>query len=242
MKSKCLIVDDEPLARKLLLGYIAKIESLELVRECSSAIEAGNFIRTTKIDLLFLDIQMPELNGMQFISTLKNPPSVIITTAYRDFAPEAFDINAVDYLLKPISFERFAKSVNRFFDKQTELTAIDNTSLVSPSAFIYLKADRKSHRVMLSDIRYIESLDDYVKVHLTGSTLITRENISSLEAALPGVSFVRIHRSYIINTNFITSISADTIEIDQKCLPMGRAFKKSALALLNLKISKEQKS
>jgi DNA-binding LytR/AlgR family response regulator len=238
MKSKCLIVDDEPLARKLLQGYVAKIESLELVRECSSAIEAGNFIRTTKIDLLFLDIQMPELNGMQFISTLKNPPAVIITTAYRDFAPEAFDINAVDYLLKPISFERFAKSVNRFFDKQAELIIHENAT-ASLSAFIYLKADRKNHRVMLSDIRYIESLDDYVKVHLVGSTLITRENITSLESALPPQSFVRIHRSFIVNTSFISAISAEAVEIDGKYLPFGRAFKKSALALLNIKTAKE---
>ncbi len=238
MKSKCLIVDDEPLARKLLQGYVAKIESLELVRECSSAIEAGNFIRTTKIDLLFLDIQMPELNGMQFISTLKNPPAVIITTAYRDFAPEAFDINAVDYLLKPISFERFAKSVNRFFDKQAELIIHENAT-ASLSAFIYLKADRKNHRVMLSDIRYIESLDDYVKVHLVGSTLITRENITSLESALPPQSFVRIHRSFIVNTSFISAISAEAVEIDGKYLPFGRAFKKSALALLNIKKAKE---
>ena len=238
MKSKCLIVDDEPLARKLLQGYVAKIESLELVRECNSAIEAGNFIRTTKIDLLFLDIQMPELNGMQFISTLKNPPAVILTTAYRDFAPEAFDINAVDYLLKPISFERFAKSVNRYFDKQTELVTHEN-ALASPSAFIYLKADRKNHRVMLSDIRYIESLDDYVKVHLVGSTLITRENITSLESALPPQSFVRIHRSFIVNAAFINAISAEAVEVDGKYLPFGRAFKKSALALLNIKSTKE---
>lgn len=240
MKSKCLIVDDEPLARKLLQGYIAKIESLELVRECSSAIEAGNFIRAAKIDLLFLDIQMPELNGMQFISTLKNPPSIIITTAYRDFAPEAFDINAVDYLLKPISFERFAKSVNRFFDKQAELAAIDTTLPVSPSAFIYLKADRKNHRVMLSDIRYIESLDDYVKVHLIDSTVITRESITSLESALPSQSFVRIHRSFIVNTVFIHAISAEAVEVDGKYLPFGRTFKKSALALLNLKSVKDK--
>lgn len=239
MKTKCLVVDDEPLARKLLQGYIAKIESLELVRECSSAIEAGNFIRTTKIDLLFLDIQMPELNGMQFISTLKNPPAVIITTAYRDFAPEAFDINAIDYLLKPISFERFAKSVNRYFDKPSEIIPSDNYQL-STSAFIYLKADRKNHRVMLSDIRYIESLDDYVKVHLIGSTLITRENITSLESTLPPQSFVRIHRSFIVNTAFIHAISGEAVEVDGKYLPFGRAFKKSALALLNLKSIKDK--
>jgi DNA-binding LytR/AlgR family response regulator len=240
MKIKCLVIDDEPLARKLIVSHISKIESLEMVGECANAIEAGNFLRMSKADLLFLDIQMPEINGLQFIGTLKNPPPIILTTAYRDFAPEAFDLDVVDYLLKPISFDRFTKSVNKYFDKRLEGKTSDVLDPNKSSAFIYLKADRKNHKILLKEIIYIESLDDYVKVHLKEVTLVTRENISSLEAILPTGIFVRIHRSFIINTHYILAISSDSIEIKGKELPIGRAFKKSALALLNLKLSKEQ--
>lgn len=239
MKVKCLTIDDEPLARKLINTYIAKIESLELTGECSNAIEAGNFLRTVKVDLLFLDIQMPEINGLQFIGTLKNPPAIILTTAYRDFAPEAFDLDVVDYLLKPISFERFTKSINKFFDKHLEEKSKDVVNPLLNDSFIYLKSDRKNHKVLLKEIIYIESLDDYVKVHLKDIALITRENISSFETNLPSSSFVRIHRSFIINTQYLESISSDGIEIGGKELPIGRAFKKSAMALLSLKDKKE---
>ncbi len=239
MKVRCLIIDDEPLARKLINAHLSKIENLELVSECSNAIEAGNFLRTAKVDLLFLDIQMPEINGLQFISTLKNPPAIILTTAYRDFAPEAFDLDVVDYLLKPISFERFTKSVNKFFDKRNEGKSTTVISRLKEDAFIYLKADRKNHKILLKEILYIESLDDYVKVHLKEITLITRENISSLEATLPSPSFVRIHRSFIINTHHIAFISAESVEVAGKELPFGRAFKKSAMALLSVKEKSE---
>jgi DNA-binding LytR/AlgR family response regulator len=239
MKIKCLVIDDEPLARKLVISHISKIENLELAGECTNAIEAGNFLRTSKVDLLFLDIQMPEINGLQFIGTLKNPPAIILTTAYRDFAPEAFDLDVVDYLLKPISFERFAKSVNKFFDKRLEGKTGEVLDSEKASAFIYLKADRKNHKIHLKEIIYIESLDDYVKVHLKEVTLVTRENISSLESILPSGSFVRIHRSFIINTQYISAISSDSIEIKGKELPIGRAFKKSAMAALSLREKKE---
>lgn len=239
MKIKCLVIDDEPLARKLMISHISKIESLELAGECTNAIEAGNFLRTSKVDLLFLDIQMPEINGLQFIGTLKNPPAIILTTAYRDFAPEAFDLDVVDYLLKPISFERFTKSVNKYFDKRLDGKTSEVIDPEKSSAFIYLKADRKNHKVLLKEIMYVESLDDYVKVHLKEVTLVTRENISSLESTLPSGSFVRIHRSFIINTQYISAISSDSIEIKGKELPIGRAFKKSAMASLSLSEKKE---
>jgi DNA-binding LytR/AlgR family response regulator len=234
MKVRCVVIDDEPLARKLLIAHVSKIDILELVGECSNAIEAGNFLRTAKVDLLFLDIQMPEINGLQFMGTLKNPPAIILTTAYRDFAPEAFDLDVVDYLLKPISFERFTKSVNKFFEKRLESKPNEIVNPARENAFIYLKSDRKNHKVLLKEIVYIESLDDYVKVHFKDTTLVTRENISSFESSLPVGSFVRIHRSFIINTQYLSVISADGIEIRGKELPIGRAFKKSAMALLSL--------
>jgi DNA-binding LytR/AlgR family response regulator len=235
MKYKYLIVDDEPLARRLIASHASKIEGLELASECDNAIEAANLLRNKSVDLIFLDIQMPEMTGFQFASTLKNPPAIILTTAFRDYAPEAFDINVVDYLLKPISFERFLKSVNKFFDRGTD-QGWDVTSIThADDRFVHIKADRKIHKVIESDILYIESLDDYVKVHLKEMVLITHENISMLEEKLPYPPFVRIHRSFIINLKWVKTISNDGIGLNGKELPIGRAFKKSALNRLSVK-------
>lgn len=234
MKFTCLIVDDEPLARKLMADHIAKIEGLQLIGECSDALEAGNVLRNRRVDLLFLDIQMPEITGLQFIGTLKNPPAVILTTAYRDFAPEAFDLDVVDYLLKPISFERALKAVNKFFDRQANTLATP-TGAGKPEEYLYLKADRKTHKIRLGEIQYIESLDEYVKVHTSDKTLVTRENITTLDKRLSTENFVRIHRSFIVNARYVTTISSEGISIGGKELPFGRAYKKSALASLSTK-------
>jgi DNA-binding LytR/AlgR family response regulator len=231
MKFKYFIVDDEPLARKLILSHATKIDGLELVGECGNALEAINLLRTKTVDLIFLDIQMPEMTGLQFVSTLKNPPSIILTTAHRDFAPEAFDLNVIDYLLKPISFERMVKAVNKFFDskQKNSITAVEQ----SGTRFIHVRADRKIHKLNEEEIVYIESLDDYVKIHLKSTNLVTRENISTLEAKLPSPPFVRIHRSFIINSKWIKTISNESIELNGKELPFGRTFKKSALSQLS---------
>ena len=235
MKFKYLIVDDEPLARKLIASHASKIEGLELVGECGNAIEAANFLRNKSVNLIFLDIQMPEMTGFQLASTLKNPPAIILTTAFRDYAPEAFDLNVVDYLLKPISFERLLKSVNKFFDQAIEKGNSIASVIHEEQRFVHIKADRKIHKVSESEILYIESLDDYVKVHLKDMTLITRENISALEDKLPYPPFVRIHRSFIINSRWVKTISNDGVELNGKELPFGRAFRKSALNQLSVK-------
>lgn len=235
MKFKYLIVDDEPLARKLIASHASKIEILELVGECGNAIEAANLLRNKAVDLIFLDIQMPEMTGFQLASTLKNPPAIILTTAFRDYAPEAFDLNVVDYLLKPISFERLLKSVNKFFDREAEKEKSVTLVNYDEQRFIHIKADRKIHKVSEAEILYIESLDDYVKVHLKEKVLLTRENISTLEEKLPYPPFVRIHRSFIINSTWVKTISNDGIELNGKALPFGRAFKKSALSQLSVK-------
>jgi DNA-binding LytR/AlgR family response regulator len=179
MKFRYLIVDDEPLARKLIATHTSKIETLEFSGECSNAIEASNFLRKHQVDLIFLDIQMPEIDGLRFVSTLKNPPAVIITTAFRDFGPEAFELDVVDYILKPISFERLLKAVNKFFDRHTSSTSKVITD-GNVDSFIYLRADRKMHKIPVKEILFIESLDEYVKVHLRNRMLITRESISVL--------------------------------------------------------------
>jgi DNA-binding LytR/AlgR family response regulator len=233
MKYKYLIVDDEPLARKLVGSHASKIEGLELSGECGNAIEASNFLRTHTVDLIFLDIQMPEITGLQFINTLKNPPAIILTTAFREFAPEAFELDVVDYLLKPISFERLLKSVNKFFDRKAN-SSVSSVSTENAEMFLHLKADRKTHKIPMQDVLYIESLDEYVKVYVKDKIIITRENISTLELKLSGNHFVRIHRSFIVSTKAITSVSAEGVEITNKVLPFGRAFKQGALAMLGI--------
>ncbi len=235
MKFKYLIVDDEPLARKLIATHASKIEGLELVGECANAIEASNLLRSKPVDLIFLDIQMPEIDGLKFISTLKNPPSIIVTTAFRDFGPEAFDLDVIDYLLKPISFERLIRAVNKFFDRKP-VTSSKVVESAEEATFIYLRADRKMHKIAAAEILYIESLDEYVKVYLCNRMLITREGISVLEAKLPADQFVRIHRSFLISVKAISTIASDGVEIAGKILPFGRAFKQSALAGLKVKI------
>ncbi len=235
MKFKYIIVDDEPLARKLIASHASRIEGLELLGECGNAIEAANLLWSKSVDLIFLDIQMPEMTGFQFASTLKNPPTIILTTAFRDYAPEAFDLNVVDYLLKPISFERLLKSVNKFFDRVNEKENSVASITHVEDRFVHIKSDRKIHKVSESDIVYIESLDNYVKVHLEDMVLITRENISTLEDKLPCPPFVRIHRSFIINGNWVKTISNESIELHNKELPFGRAFKKSALNQLSVR-------
>lgn len=232
MKYRYLVVDDEPLARKLILSHASCIEGLENAGECNDAIEANNILNHKSVDLIFLDIQMPHIDGLQFLSTLTSRPDVIVTTAFRDFAPEAFDLDVIDYLLKPISIERFIKAVNKFLDRK-ERTLIKGGDPLS-EAFVYIKADRKINKVALSDIVYIESLDDYIKVHLRNKVLISRENISTMEEKLRDHNFVRIHRSFIVSVRYISAISNDGVELNGSIYPFGRAFRHSALSLLGV--------
>ena len=233
MNFRYIIVDDEPLARKLIATHASKIEGLVLAGECNGAIAAANILRNDRVDLIFLDVQMPELDGLSFIGTLKNPPAIILTTAFRDFAPEAFDLDVVDYLLKPISFERLLKAVNKFFER-SHLRAEPIENAIN---FIYVRADRKMHKISLSDIIFIESMDEYVRIHLPSKTLLTRENISTLESKLANKDFVRIHRSFLVSTKCIISVSAEGVEIAGKILPFGRAYKLGALAALRVKLT-----
>ncbi len=231
MTLKYLIVDDEPFARKLMQSHAGKVEVLEEAGVCSSAVEAANFLRKQKVDIIFLDIQMPELTGLDFIKTLRQPPAIVLTTAYREFAADAFDLDVIDYLVKPISFERFLKAV----EKIVSITTVNKKEhLVETEPSILIKSDRKVFPINLNDILYIESLDNYVKVHLQGRVLITHEGITSFEQRLPTDLFVRIHRSFIIQRKHIQSVSAESIQLAGKELPFGRAFKQRAMNLLRL--------
>ncbi|MFC0772453.1 LytR/AlgR family response regulator transcription factor [Terrimonas alba] len=237
-KIRCLAVDDEPPALDVLKKYISSVQSLELVGTCSDAVEALNFIQQDAVDLIFLDIQMPQILGTDFLRTLKKPPKVIFTTAFRKFAVEGFELDAVDYLLKPISFERFLKAVNKVmdaslngtlnFDKEPQYQNMSDQH-------IYLRSDRKMIKVAFADIVYIESLKDYIKVVATTGTVITKQAISSIEETLPKNMFIRIHRSFIVALNKIQSYSNELIWLDKAELPISRMYRHEVEKILKQK-------
>lgn len=236
MKTKCLIVDDEPLARELIRGHVEKLENFEIVAECSDAMKALNVLREKSVDLIFMDIQMPQITGIEFLKTLKHPPKVIITTAYREYALEGFELDVVDYLLKPITFERFLKSVNKFYQMNqddVQLVAATPAEKIGEEAFIYIKENKKVVKVYLSEIRYIEGLSEYVQVFTDKKKIITKTSLSQMEEKLPAEGFLRIHKSYIVSTGKIEAFTANTIEIQGKELPIGRSFKNAVLSALN---------
>jgi DNA-binding LytR/AlgR family response regulator len=235
-KIKCLVIDDEPPAREMLKQHIADVESLELAGVCSNAIEATNFLKDHPVDLLFLDIQMPQLLGTNFIRTLKSPPKVIFTTAYRKYAVEGFELDAVDYILKPISLERFLKAVNKVLQTNFSATLPVNEikeNHTEANRFLYFRVDRKMVKVLLNDILFIEGLKDYVKIFTTGKPIVTKHVLSTLEGMLPSDEFLRIHRSFIVAINKIDSYNADSIEIAKHELPIGRLFKHDVNRVLN---------
>jgi DNA-binding LytR/AlgR family response regulator len=237
-KILCLVVDDEPPALEVMKKYISSVNSLELAGTCNDAIEAINFLQVHAVDLIFLDIKMPELLGTDFIKTLKNPPKVIFTTAYRKFAIEGYELNALDYLLKPISFERFLKSVN----KVIEWHALNNPSVVEQeppaedsTGFIYFRSDRKMVRVDIDEILYIESLKDYIKVVTKTRSIITKHAISALEENLPRDNFLRIHRSFIVAIDKIDSYNNELVEVGKQELPISRMYRHEVERVLQKK-------
>ena len=236
-KIRCLVIDDEPPARVILKEHITQVESLELAGDCANAVEAVAFLQHQAVDLLFLDIQMPHILGTSFIRTLKNPPRVIFTTAFRKYAIEGFNLNAVDYLLKPIGFERFLQAVNKVLQTNISIPGINaSTAENTPEQahpFLYFRVDRKMVKVFLDDILFLESMKDYIKIFTGTKTIITKQPISSLEELLPADTFVRIHRSFIVAIDKIDSFNADTIEINKKELPIGRIYKSEVTKLIN---------
>ncbi len=223
MKWKCLLVDDEPPALNILEKYITLIDQLEIVDKCSNAFQAMEVLQKKKVDLIFLDIQMPQLSGISFLNTLKNPPKVIFTTAFKEYASDAFDLDATDYLVKPVSLERFIKAVN----KVTQLNQYveEKPLLQETSGFLYFKADRKMVKVFLDDIVYVESLKDYIKIYrVKDKPLMVKQSISTLEAMLPEHLFLRVHRSFITSINKITAFNNHEIEMGEITIPVGRQY------------------
>ena len=230
---RCLIVDDEPPAREIIRRYIEQVSSLQLTGECGNAIQAFTFLQQQPVDLLFLDIRMPQLNGNDFLKTLKNPPKVIFTTAYSEYAVEGYELDAVDYLLKPVPFERFLKAVNKAYQMTAgkhESPAM--TEETRNDSFVYFRADRKMVKVMLDDILYIESMKDYIKVITKTGTIITKQSISSVEAMLPDRKFIRTHRSFIVSLDKIKSFTSELIDIAATEVPVGKLYRNAVMKVL----------
>ena len=236
-KIRCLVIDDELPAIDVLKKHIAGVEVLELAGTCNNAIVAHSFLQSNTVDLLFLDIQMPHILGTNFIRTLKNPPKVIFTTAYRKYAIEGFELDAVDYLLKPIGFDRFLTAVNKILQLNlqinTSIPIITENLPEHAQPFMYFRTDRKMTKVLFNDILYIEGLRDYIRIFTVSKTIVTKHLLASLEEMLPADAFIRIHRSYIVSISKIDSYNTDTIEICKKELPIGRLFKHDVTKLLN---------
>lgn len=234
-----IIVDDEPLAQDVLESHIEKVPEINIVQKCSNALEANDALRNNAIDLMFLDIQMPQLTGMEFLRTLSNPPLVIFTTAYPNYAVEGFELNALDYLLKPISLNRFIKATNKAID-QINLKKGSQVQTETPKDgpdYFFVKADKKLIKVNYEDIIYIEGLKDYVIIRMANSRVITLQTMKSLESKLPQGQFKRIHRSYIVGVNQIKAIVGNMVEITEKGqakhLPIGKNYREELLAIIN---------
>ncbi|NQY30275.1 MAG: response regulator transcription factor [Flavobacteriaceae bacterium] len=232
MKIKCLLVDDEPLAIKLIENHISKIDTLEVVAKCNNALKAFEILNTQEIDLMFLDIKMPSLTGIDFLKTLKNPPKTIFTTAYRDYAIESYDLEAVDYLLKPITFERFFKAIDRLLreNKIVESTKKETTQ----ADYIIVKSGNKHHKIVMGDILYIESLKDYIKIHtIDDKHIVSKYKIGDIEQDLKESHFLRVHRSYIININKINAFTLSDIEVSSTEIPIGASYKDKVVSFLD---------
>ncbi len=230
---QCLIVDDEPIAREILESHLQKVDAVNVVATSKNAIEAFNEINSNQIDLIFLDINMPEISGLSFAKSINKNIKVIFTTAYREYAIEGFDLQVVDYLLKPISFERLLQAVNKYLGENKVVETNFKSEIVQErNNFIFVRADRKMVKISFSEINHIESFSDYIKIHLNEKVVVTRETISSIEAKLPAAYFLRIHRSFIVSISKIESFTNEFIEVRKKALPISRSYKKDVLARL----------
>ena len=226
MEIKGIVIDDEPLARNVIKEYAKKISTLNIVGECEDAICAHQFLQTKKIDIIFLDINMPKLSGIEFLKNLKNPPLVIFTTAYSEYAMEGYELNIIDYLKKPFSFERFCKAYFRAEEMiLLKQSASTNEVIEKQNDFIFIKSDKKSIKVNISNILYIEGLGDYIKIFLNDKKLVTNISMKKIENLLPETQFYRIHKSYIISIAKVESIEGNMVKINNIHLPIGNSYR-----------------
>jgi len=236
MKTRCVIVDDEPLARELIRGHIQKLENFEIVQECDNAMKAMEALRNNTIDLMFLDIKMPQISGIEFLKTLKHPPKVIITTAFSQYALDGFELDVVDYLMKPITFERFFKAVNKYFTSASQQgVALENGNGFDDNAFIYVKENKKVIKIYLKEIHFIEGLNEYIRIHTDNRRVVVKSSLQAIEKKLPQELFIRIHKSYIVSIPRIRAFNSTTIELENAKLRIGRNFKNQVFSALHYK-------
>lgn len=234
-KPKCLIVDDEPLAIEVLKSHLEKLGSIEIAGTAADAIEAFDFLNRHKVDLMFLDIHMPEMKGTEMLRTLKNQPAVILTTAYREYALEGFDLNVLDYLLKPVSFPRFMQAVEKFFAVVNHIAELSLHENGTNEEFLYLRDKNTIHKIPVSEIVYAESMGDNLTLHTPNREITSRCTISSVEELLPEKEFIRIHRSYIVSIRRITSFSPVSVAIGEKKFPVGSSYRDAVFERLDYK-------
>ncbi|MGD0582392.1 MAG: LytTR family DNA-binding domain-containing protein [Bacteroidales bacterium] len=240
MELKCIAIDDEPLALEIITAYIEKVPFLRLLRTFDNAIESIDFIRKNKVDLMFLDIEMESLSGIQLIHALKERPEVIFTTAYDSYAVEGFELDAADYLLKPISFERFVKSVDKVYNKLVASRSKPENQVraAKPAGqgnFIFVKTENRLQKVAFSEILYIEGQGDYLKIVTTTAKIMTLQNFKKFEETLPGENFIRVHKSYLVALNKIESISRNRIKIGSALIPVSDSYKNAFFEAISRK-------
>ena len=229
---KCMIVEDETLAQQVIQSHLQKIDTCELVAICNNALEAKQVLNKFEVDLMFLDIQLPGMTGLHFLRSLANPPLVVLTTAYSEYAVESYEFNIIDYLLKPISFERFRKTIDKIIDGGS-FTRFQNKKDSLPADHIFIKSNGKFVKVNFSEITYIKGMKDYLKIHTKDSRLVTHQTMNEMEKLLPVKQFTRVHKSYIIAMAHIKSIYGNSIEMADVTIPVGITYKDKVLHLIN---------
>lgn len=231
----CIAVDDEPLALDIIESYIAKHPDLNLIARCNNAAEANEVIRNRKVDLMFLDIQMPEISGLSLVKTLKEKPLFIFTTAYQDYALEGFELNAIDYLLKPIAYDRFEKAVEKAKEYFRLKTSSDLAETNMEDEHIFVKANQKLIKLSYNEIYYVEAFADYVKIFLKDKKIVTLQTMKNMEKKLPSEYFSRVHRSYIVNRRHVDSFSGSKLEVNEVSVPIGKNYKEGFVSLMKSK-------
>jgi DNA-binding LytR/AlgR family response regulator len=230
---KYIIIDDEPLAHEIIEEFCSMLPHIQLEKNCYNAMEAMQFLNENTVDFMFLDINMPKLRGLDFLKTLSKPPKTIITTAYKEHALEGFELNVVDYILKPFSFDRLVKAVNKVSDTQTTKTIIKEVSNEASSTRFFVKGDKKHHQIDLNDLLFIEAYGNYTKLFLKDEMIVSHEKISHYESILDDGGFMRIHKSFIVRIDKIKFIEGNRILIDEHKIPIGQTYKSIVSKLYN---------
>jgi DNA-binding LytR/AlgR family response regulator len=228
----CIIIEDEPLAAEILQDYIADIPFLKLKKTYGDALNALDDLRSNDVDVIFLDINLPKLKGLEFIQTLKNPPHIIITTAYHEYALQGYDLNIVDYLLKPIEFSRFLRAINKLKMLTSARAAVSPVFIPNDTNYMFVNTGKKKVKIYFNDILYIESLKEYVRIFTPDKTVTTKFQLGQIEEQLPKADFLRIHRSFLVAKEKIDAFTSTAIEIGAKQLPIGRSYKELVMNIL----------